>query len=106
MVSAGRLNKRITIQTPTDSRGATGAVTTSWATAATVWAAVEPLNAKTVEIGKSFADTVSHKVIIRYRSGVAARQRISWGSRTFQVDGVINPREAKEDLELYCTELL
>ncbi len=45
-LAAGRLNKRVTLQSPVlDQDTATGALATVWADQAVVWAAIEPISA-------------------------------------------------------------
>ena len=73
---AGRLRRRLRLQRPVRTQSATGAVTTTWTTVATVWGAVEPVRGKDVLPGDdTTGGQVSSEVrvmgYIRYGAGWA-----------------------------------
>ena len=110
-MNAGKLRHRITILHPISTQTDTGAVEHCWDDDAcivtTAWAAINPLNAHTQEVGKSFADTVSHQVIIRYQfENIKSHYRVKFGVRIFNIDGIICPMEGKRELQLFCSELV
>ena len=76
----------------------------SWADTATVWARIEPLSGRERLAAQRIEDTVTHRVTIRYRSGVSARQRIAFGVRVFNIRAVLDVDERNEWLELLCEE--
>lgn len=109
---AGRLNRKVTLESPSPTRGAGGALVEGWATIATVWAALEPAGAKeAMESGKVTAE-VSHRIIIRHRTDVTPRCRVSMSdtasspatTRRFRIVGVINPRDGRQELHLMVLE--
>jgi SPP1 family predicted phage head-tail adaptor len=107
ILPAGKLDKRVSLQTATNAQDASGNFSQTWSTTATIWAAIEPLNAREIEQAKTFSDAVSHKVTIRHRSTPpTAKQRILYGSRVLLINGVVNTQEAGVETVLYCTEFV
>lgn len=108
MIQAGKTNRQITIQQNTPTRDANGGLVDAWAALATRWAAVVPLNGKEYFTGKQEASEVSHRVRIRHDPVVAAvtpKMRILCGTRIFDIESVINPREANREIVMMCREL-
>lgn len=109
MISAGQLNKRVTIQTPTKTQdSAYGSEQLAWTDSATVWAAIDGIgdaSAREQGIAKTFATTVSHRLKIRYRAGLKPTYRFKYGTRYFYFNGMTNPEEANVALIVYCTEV-
>lgn len=48
----------------------------------------------------------THKVTIRYRSGVTTQMRVAFGSRTLNINGIINRDERNVELTLMCEEVV
>lgn len=107
MMEPGKLDKRITLQSPAGSRDSYGERNTTWNNVATVWASVQPLSTREQFLASQAQSSVTHKVVIRYSSTVAsveASWRVLLGSRALVVDGVRNINEFNESIELMCTE--
>ena len=96
---AGLLRNRVTIQTRSETTDDFGEIDFSWSNSATVWASVEPLSGR-----EQAGATVTHKITMRYKSGVNPKDRISFDSRTFEIESVRNYRERDISLELMCRE--
>lgn len=101
---AGQLRHRVTIQGVTDTASAFGDVSQSWSSVATVWASVEPLNAREAFEAEQTKTKVSHKVMMRYRSDVSTKNRVQHDSRTLNITSVINVGERNKTLMLLCVE--
>lgn len=104
---ASRLDRRITLQQAVETPDGGGGFTTAWNSVATVWAEVKPAgNTRALERsgdGK-LEETHSFIVTIRYRAGMTAGMRISYGGRLLNIRGVINPDEGRGSLELLAEE--
>lgn len=103
---AGRLNKRVTIQSLTRTSDGGGGFTEAWAAIdnGTVWAAVEPLNGRERFEAQQTQANLSYRVTIRYRSDVTAQMQVLYGSKTLPINAVLNPAERGEMLELLCED--
>jgi SPP1 family predicted phage head-tail adaptor len=106
MRQIGKLRHRVELQSPTTTRSATGAALVSYATAATVWAAVEPLSGREYLAASQTQNEVSARIVIRYYSGLVPSWRVVFGSKTYIVESVINDDERGNQMQLMCKEAL
>jgi SPP1 family predicted phage head-tail adaptor len=100
-----KLNQRISLQSPTATCDAMGQPVITYATAATVWAQVEPLTGRELEASQSTSSEVELKVILRYYSGLGPLWRIVHGTKTYKILAVLNLQSGKKDLKLLCKEI-
>lgn len=104
---AGFLRHRLALQAKSVSRDTFGEEDVTWTTWATVWGSVEPLRGREYMEARQGQADVSHRVVIRYRAGVAPTMRIALeDGRKLQIESVINRLERDEMLELMCKELI
>lgn len=103
-ISVTTLNRVIIIQTPTRTSDEFGGGTVTWATFSTVWSHINPKNAREDFHSKHLEHRVTHEITIRYLSGVLSNMRISYGSRIFQIKGIMNVEEKNQFLILKCEE--
>ena len=96
---AGRLRHRVTIQSKSVTRDAYGGEVITWQDDVTVWGSVEPLRGREYIEGKQEQADVTHKIFLRYRSGITPTSRLQHDSRNFEVVDVINKRERKREIE-------
>jgi SPP1 family predicted phage head-tail adaptor len=103
-VSAGDLRHKVTIQSPPTTLDDSGHPTGSWTTVRTVCANVMPLRGRELFNAQQAQVRTTHKVTIRYMAGVTGKQRLLFGTRTLEIDSVINVEERNHTLELMCFE--
>jgi SPP1 family predicted phage head-tail adaptor len=106
MVPAGELNKRITIEEPVGTIGASGEVTRTWGTIASVSAKIESLTGQETAAARLIDATTSHRVTIRWRPGLSPKMRLVYDSRVFNIGSMVNTDERNEDLVIDCTEVV
>ena len=104
-MQAGKLNKRISLTALSETTNSFGEQTGSYASYATVWAAIEPLSGRELEHAQQISAEITHKITVRYNSSVTSKHRITYGSRTFEIEAVLNPDERNEQLVLMCKEI-
>ncbi|MDP5211067.1 phage head closure protein [Microbulbifer sp. 2205BS26-8] len=104
-VRIGALRHRVILQTRTLDSRATGAKVENWNNLATVWAEVKPHAARELTAADSRYQETSHQITIRYRAGITSKMRVLFGSRTLQVETVINAMEQNRWLHLLCKEI-
>ncbi|NBW19110.1 MAG: head-tail adaptor protein [Caulobacteraceae bacterium] len=100
---AGDMWTRVTIQQAAKTQNEVGESVLTWSTFATVWASVESLSARETE---RFAETVgfmTHRVKIRYLSGVTGAMRILYRNRVLEIGQVIE-QDRLWHQEIICTE--
>lgn len=103
---AMRLKQRITLQEPNETDDGGGGTVRGWSDVATLWAEVLPVGGARSErlFAAQLEATVTHRVIIRYRTGVTAAMRISYAGRYFNIRSVVNVAEAGVMLEILAEE--
>lgn len=104
-MNPGRLRNLVTLQaaTRTDLEGG------GWeegppVDVATIWAAIEPLEGSERLRAMQVSASLSHRIRIRYRDDVTAKNRIVYGARIFNITAVIDPNERHEELHLLAEE--
>src|SRR3989304_308704 len=105
-VIAGRLNKRVTLQSATIARDDNGQPIETFANVAEIWAAIDPIRGREYFAAQQVSADTTHRLTIRYRSGVSVQNRLLFGSRVVRIEGVINPPARSARLELMCIETL
>lgn len=108
-MNVGKLNKRVELQVNSEETSTytttLGGLSTTWATETTVWASIEPLNARESLIAQQSQSDIDTRIRIRYYSSLTTRYRIKYGTRYFQIISAINPSEKNEEWELLCKEI-
>lgn len=102
---SGDLKKLIDIEEPTVTKTGTGSSVESWAAyKSNVWAAIWPVSAKErIQAGKQEME-ITHRIRIRYMSGITADMRIKHGSSYFNIISIINVRTENRMIEILATE--
>lgn len=93
------MDRRIVIQSVSESRDAMGGVTQSWSTFATVWAERKDLTGREYfTAGQSERAEIESIWRIRYLSGLTNKHRFTHGGETYDIESiaVIGRNEAME----------
>lgn len=102
-MQAGRLNKRITIQSPATGQDATGEPTTGWTDVATVWASIVDVSGREYVAAGGLQNSAQTKITIRYRAGIVPSMRVVHGSDAYNVEAVLG--QDRRSLLLMCSRL-
>lgn len=105
-MNISKLRHRVTIQNKVTLPDGYGGVTSTWQDVATVWASVEPLNGRELYAAQQVKAELTHRIRIRYMSGIKPEMRIAFDNRTFEIEAIIDPEERHESLELLCSEVV
>ena len=106
-MQAGRLRHRINIQqqvTPQDEYGEANKTFTDAYTS--ISASIDSINGKEFFSGDKYSSEISHKITIRYKSGILPKMRVEFGSRHFDIKYTTNFEERNIFLELNCKEVI
>lgn len=104
-MKAGDLRHKVQIQNPTEATDSQGGAEFTWATVATVWAAIEPLSSREQSYRSEIQEIATHKVTMRYTALVTSRSRILFGSRVLDIVSRVSAEERGEQLVLICNEV-
>ena len=100
----GSLRHTITIEKNTPTRDDAGGEVNAWTTHAKARARVEPMTGREYVGSEQLTDSTTHKFTLRYVAGVTPAMRISWGSRLFDIQSVINRDERNQVLFIMAVE--
>lgn len=101
---ASRLRHRVTLQQPSETPDGAGGVTRTWQDVATLWAEIEALSANESVEAARLVSGITHRITLRYRSGVTAQMRVSFDGRVFNIRSVTNLLERDIILEVLAEE--
>lgn len=107
-VGVGALRHRFVIEAERpagDGGGGQGA--DPWAnpiTVATVWGTVMPLTGAETLRAAQLQARVTHRITIRWRDGILARNRIRLGGRVFNIRSIVNREERNRWLDILAEE--
>ena len=101
---AGRLRHRLTLQSRTETRSATGSVTTAWATEGTVWGAIEPISGKEYLALAQTQNETAVRIVLRYYSGLDESWRVVSGGKAYSIQSLINTDERDHTITLMCSQ--
>jgi len=101
---AGELRHQIEIQRYTETTNDFGETLKQWTTIYTVKASVSPISAREFFASEKVNTEVTHKVFMRYVSGLTPADRILFNDRIFNIKSIINYKEKNISLQLLCTE--
>ena len=86
-INARRFRHVITYQSKAQSLDEYGGVTETWATFATVRAAVAPLIGKDMIASMAAQSTAEARINHRYLAGITSAMRILWDGATYEIVG-------------------
>jgi SPP1 family predicted phage head-tail adaptor len=104
MAGIGKLRHEITIQQQGSSRDAGGGISSGFTTLATVFANITPKSGKELYKQGKLVGSISHEIIIRHRTDISTKNRISFDSRLFNIRSVLDIDERGRFLKLQCEE--
>ncbi len=92
-IDIGSLRHRIGIQSASDSQSSSGESSPTFTTVATVWGKIEPLSGRELFLAQQTMADSTHKVTIRYYSGLSPKDRFAFGSRYFNIQNISDVEE-------------
>lgn len=108
----GKLRHRIVIQTPTETKSASGETTTAWGTFASVRACLEPTGGTEQWQSDQVLPTVTQRITIRWIPGITPKMRIKYDdvrqgdTRYFGIESARDLEERGHWIELMCIEVV
>lgn len=88
MIEAGKLNRQVTLSTPTAVRNSVGEETRDFRNVADVWAEAKQLSLTEVQRAAGLGKSADAKILIRWRGDVSPGWRATLDGRTYQVVSV------------------
>lgn len=104
VIDPGRLNARLTLETPPETDDGQGGIAGDWTFIAALWARIEPLRARPGEAAGASIAPVTHRITIRYRDDVRHAMRFVHRGRALLIRAVRDPDESRRYLVCDCEE--
>lgn len=106
-MEAGELRHRVTIQhfvTGSPQQTSSGAPDGAWATYLTVYGKVVALSGRALFVAQQHDSEVTHRIDIRYRSGVTDQMRVLFSGLYFYISWIDSVEFRNAELYLYCKQ--
>lgn len=104
LINASELRHRVTFQRTKQTPDTAGGFTEAWVDIGSAWAKIEPVKSYEKFVAMQTETHVSHNITIRYNKDVTTAKRMIFGSRIFDIVGVINVNEENVVLKISAME--
>lgn len=101
----GKLRRLLEIQKAIETQGATGEMSVTWTTFATIHGSVEPIRGREFWAAKEIQTQVTTRIRIRYLDGVTPKMQVVDGTKLYWINTVIDPEMRHIELQLMCWEI-
>ena len=102
MMQAGRLNRRVTLQSPSQSVDEIGQPIPGWTDVATLWGDIRMKSGLEAIKAGAPVSVVQASIRVRYRAGITAGMRIVHNLQAFNITAVLPDAGAREYIDLVC----
>lgn len=103
-MKSGRLRDKITFQTYAESLTESGGLVKAWTDFAIVFAEILPVSGREYIAASQVQGEISHKIRIRYLSGLHSKMRIVSGLRTFEIVAILPDRTNAREIIILANE--
>jgi SPP1 family predicted phage head-tail adaptor len=100
----GDMRQRITFQKEVKTADGSKGFTIAWQDVISVWAGVQPLSGREFFQAHQIKAEITHRVKIRYRTDITVKMRIKHRDRYFEIESILDKKERREELEIFCRE--
>lgn len=101
-MQAGRLNRRVTLQSPSQSVDELGQPIPGWTDVAVVWADIRMKSGlESIKAGAPVS-VVQASIRVRYRAGITAGMRLTHNLQAFNIVAVLPDVGGREYVDLVC----
>ena len=104
MTDPGELRHRLVLEAPVETADGAGGVARTFATVATLWAAVVPVTARGVVVADDVGASITHRIVIRSGPDVTTRHRLREGARIFRILALRDQDGGGRFLEIHAEE--
>ena len=102
--SIGKMRYRVKVERATNTRDAGGGLSQTFSPVTTIFANIKPKNTNSIYRQGILQEKVTHEITISYMKNIDTNSKITYGTRQFAVNGIINVDERDRFLTLLCEE--
>jgi SPP1 family predicted phage head-tail adaptor len=99
------LRTRLVLEAPVEKPDGVGGISRQFKPAMALWGQVTVLRASGTPVAGVPGQTLTHRVTLRWRSGVDASMRLRLGARLLAIRAAYDPGESKRTLVCLCQEV-
>jgi len=109
-MQSGKLRHAANIEVVTETPDGMGGITKSWATwttdsfDGTTKIGIYPISGKELIEAQKLEAKLTHKIKMRYISGLTPKHRIKFGTRIFKIHVIVNFQERNREFEIMAEE--
>jgi SPP1 family predicted phage head-tail adaptor len=101
----GVMRQRLSLDAAAESSDESGALQTAWVAVSDIWGQIIPASSGDRFLAHRQEETVTHRILIRWRSDVQSGMRFRLRERTFLVRSAYDPDERQRMLICRCEEI-
>lgn len=101
----GAMRQRLSLEAATESTDESGALQIAWAPLGDLWGQITPASSGDRFIAERQEESVTHRILIRWRADVESGMRFRLGTRTFLIRAAFDPDERQRVLICRCEEI-
>ena len=101
----GVMRQRLSLDAAVESTDESGALQTTWSSLGDIWGQIVPASSGDRFLADRQEETITHRILIRWRSEVQSGVRFRLGDRTFAVRSAFDPDERQRVLICRCEEI-
>ena len=103
---SGNLKRKIDFIAAIETKNDFGEIEKTFEIFKSAYAEILPLSAKEFLSSKQMNAEVTHKINLRYLSGILPTMIIVYSARRFKIESILNMREENEILQVIATEII
>lgn len=104
LATIGQLRHRLVLETPQTTPDGAGGTTAVFTPVVPLWAGIHPVLVGAAQPPRQTGETLTHHIVIRYRSDVTVGMRFSKGQEHYLIRQVVDPNALKTRLVCMCTQ--
>jgi SPP1 family predicted phage head-tail adaptor len=106
-IKAGYLDRKITIQQPSDSADGEGGTVRTWTTYVTTFASIQPFKGMEIFSADQVFSEQWVRMLIRYRPSqpISTAMRVQYGSKVYEIRQAYDKAAQRRMVEMLCQEL-
>lgn len=104
VIDPGGMTARLSLEEARATPDGQGGATVTWEEIARLWGRIEPFSQGVAEQAGAERVTISHRIWLYYREGIAAGMRLRKGARIFTIRTAHDPDETRRLTLCSCQE--
>src|SRR5947209_10555841 len=101
----GVMRQRLSLDAAVEATDESGALQTTWSPLGDLWGQIAPASSGDRFLAERQEETITHRILIRWRADVQSGMRFRLRDRSFLIRGAFDPDERQRVLICRCEEI-